>query len=173
MDQRGSARSIVLAQLAASDRTWAQLRQTLQARGIGVEIAEQVITEFAEQGLVDDANFAAEWVRSRHEHRGLSRQVLTRELAQRGVAAETVAQAVAAVSAESEFAAATELARKRLRGQGPPVPPAQVRRVVAFLARRGHSQSVAVRALRAALEPEDSAAHEYAESLELPVDPED
>ena len=48
------------------------------ARDVPAAVAERVLDRFTEVGLIDDAAFAATWVRSRHATRGLSRSALRR-----------------------------------------------------------------------------------------------
>ena len=66
-------------------RTRAQLATALRKRRIPDEVAESVLSRFAEVGLIDDAAFARAWVESRHHGRGLARQALSAELRQRGI----------------------------------------------------------------------------------------
>ena len=68
-----------------------------------------MLDRFTEVGLVDDAAFAATWVRSRHARRGLARRALAHELRRKGVDDETVAEAVDEIDADDEEAAARAL----------------------------------------------------------------
>ncbi len=143
-----AAREVVYRQLAAMARSRAQLRSTLIRRGFAEATAEEVLAEFTELGLVDDASFAQEWVRSRHLRRGLSRFVLARELSQRGIAEDIAEAALALIEPESELAAAESLARKRLRATGPPSSRTEWNRLLAYLARRGYSRDIALPVIR-------------------------
>ncbi len=68
-----------------------------------------MLDRFEAVRLVDDAEFAEMWVRSRSENRKLAKGALRRELAEKGVAEETAAEALAQLSDEEEEAAAREL----------------------------------------------------------------
>ena len=90
-DPESVARTIVLRRLTDAPRSRAELAADLAARNVPVEVSDRVLDRFTEVGLVDDAAFASEWVRSRHATRGLSRSALRRELRGKGVDDETVA----------------------------------------------------------------------------------
>jgi regulatory protein len=81
----------------------------------------------------------------------LGRRALTAELRRKGVADDTVAAAVAEVSADDEAAAARALAERRLRTMTGLTRDTQLRRLVGMLARKGFSQGLAVRAAQDAL----------------------
>ena len=104
--------------------------------------------------LIDDAEFARTWVRTRHELKGLGSVALRRELQERGVGAADIEGALEQLSADDEDAAAAELIEQKLRGVTLPVghgPQERkerdkiTRRLVAMLARRGHSPGSALR----------------------------
>jgi regulatory protein len=102
------------------------------------EAAESVLARFEEVGLVDDAAFAQAWVTSRAAGRGLGRRRLAGELRQRGVDAETVSDAVAALEPDDERTAALAWASRRAAAlRGLPLP-TQRRRLADGLARRGY-----------------------------------
>lgn len=88
------------------------------------------------------------WVTSRHAGRGLSRRALRHELQARGVADETVREAVDEIGPEQELEAARELVRRRLRAMTSDDPARRTRRLAGMLARRGYGSAVALRAIR-------------------------
>ena len=115
------ARAIVLRQLTAGPRSRAQLADVLARRGVADDVAEQVLDRFEEVQLVDDGEFARQWVSSRHVGRGLARRALTHELRHRGIDDETAREAVAAIDEDAELEAARDLVRRRLRSTAPSV----------------------------------------------------
>jgi regulatory protein len=129
-------------------RTRAQLSDAMARRGVPDEVAETVLDRFEEVRLVDDEDFARQWVETRHVGRGLSRRALRYELRERGVAAETVEEAVEQIDAEAELEAARELVRRRLPGMRSDDPARRTRRLAGMLARKGYSAGVAFRAIR-------------------------
>jgi regulatory protein len=162
-DLHEQARGIVLRQLAMTNRSRQQLRTRLLSREIPEQVADQVLDRFADIGLIDDEAFAASWVRGRHTQRGLSRSALTRELSGKGISAELAENAVAEIDDEAEYAAAEQLAIKKLRSMENLDPAKRVNRLVAMLARRGYNGELALRVTRAVV-AEQAAERELVES---------
>src|SRR6186997_1895935 len=127
------ARSICLNQLTHGAKTRSQLATTLRKRLVPDDAAETVLDRLTQVGLVDDAAYAAGWVRSRRSSRGLSGSAIARELRDRGVDRDLVADAVADVGPEEDEASARELARRRLRSMSALPVDTQVRRMVGYL----------------------------------------
>jgi len=147
-DPEGVARAIALRQLTMAPRTRAQLAEAMARRGVPEEVAGTVLDRFTEVKLVDDEEFAAQWVRSRHVGRGLARRALAYELRHRGVAEDTVRGAVDEIDHDAELEAARELVRRRLPGMVADDPARRTRRLAGMLARKGYSSGTAHRALR-------------------------
>lgn len=148
------ARQICLNQLEHAPRTRAELANVLRRKGIEDDVAEQVLSRFAEVGLIDDAIFAQMWVTSRHRGRGLASRALTQELRRKGVADEAVAEAVATLDPEVELATARALVdRKLVVTRGLPTD-ARVRRLAGMLARKGYPAGTAFRVVKDALAAE-------------------
>lgn len=142
------AREICLRLLTARPRTRAELHDALLRKGIPADAADAVLGRLDEVGLVDDAGFAEQWVRSRHTHQGMARRALAAELRRRGVADPVAAEAVAAVDSESEESRARELVRKRLSALTTADELTKIRRLVAMLARKGYSEGMSYRVVR-------------------------
>jgi regulatory protein len=144
------ARRILLDQLTGRARSRAELAGRLARKGVPAEVAERVLARFADVGLVDDAAFAQEWVRSRQAGRGLARRALAAELRRKGVGDADAAEALATVGADDEMAAARALVRRRLRGAAAARadPAVLARRLTAMLARRGYPPGTAFGAVR-------------------------
>jgi regulatory protein len=153
-DPEAAAREICLRLLSFSPRTRAQLADALRRKGVEEEIAERVLGRYTEVGLIDDEAFARAWVQSRHTGRGLARRALAAELRQRGVADETVKDAVEELAPEQEESAARELITKRLAATRGLDPAKRTRRLLGILARKGYSGGLAYRLVREALEAE-------------------
>ena len=156
-----AARAICLRLLTAGPRTRAQLATALRKRKIPGEVAESVLSRFAEVGLIDDAAFARAWVESRHHGRGLARRALSAELRQRGIPDGEVRSAVGLLGPQDELATARRLVAKRLpASRGKPMP-ARARQLMGMLARKGYPAAMAAQVVREALEQEqeDDAGH--------------
>lgn len=137
-----AVREVVLRRLAHAPRTRAELARDLARRGVPEPVSDSVLDGLEACGLIDDVQFARLWVESRHRVRGLARGALRRELTERGVSPDTVADALAHIDTESEVIRARELARRRLRTMVDCDRATQHRRLSAYLARRGYGGAV-------------------------------
>ncbi len=133
--------------LSVRARSAHELAERLR-RGADERLVGQVVAELQQAGLVDDARFALEWVRTRRESRGLGRARLRHELARKGVAPELVDRALQHASADEE-SLAVEVARRRAAAYAGQAPQVAARRLAAYLARRGFGPAVVAKALRA------------------------
>jgi regulatory protein len=153
-DPVSMAREICLRLLTDRARTRQELAQALRRKGIPDDAAGTVLERFDEVGLIDDAAFAGQWVRSRHAHRGLARRAIAMELRRKGVADEVAGEALAEVDGESEERRARELVDRKLRSLKVASAEQQTvagRRLVGMLARKGYGAAVAYRVVREAL----------------------
>jgi regulatory protein len=130
--------------LTARARTRAELSGQLTKRGYPDDIRDRVLDRLAAAGLVDDADFAAEWVRSRRANAGKSRRALAAELHAKGVDNDVITRALGGLDAAAERERAEQLVRARLRREALGEDDTRVsRRLAAMLARRGYSQTLA------------------------------
>jgi regulatory protein len=164
-DPEAVARQICLRLLTAAPRTRAQLADALRRRGVPEQAAETVLERFADVQLIDDGMFARAWVDSRHHGRGLARRALAAELRQRGVAADDIRDAVDLVDPEQEQATAQALVERRLAATRGLPRQARFRRLMGMLARKGYSEGLAYRVVRAALDSEESEAVLYLDRM--------
>ena len=138
------ARALCLRLLTARARTRAELSGQLTKRGYPDDIRDRVLDRLAAAGLVDDADFAAEWVRSRRANSGKSRRALAAELHAKGVDNDVITTALGGLDAAAERERAEQLVRARLRREALGEDDTRVsRRLAAMLARRGYSQTPA------------------------------
>ena len=109
---------------------------------------------FDEVGLIDDAAFAAQWVRSRHVVRGLGRRALAVELRRRGVADDVAGEALSGIDVQAETERARGLVERKLRNLPIGTPDARAataRRLVGMLARKGYGAGTAYAVVREVL----------------------
>lgn len=144
LDQRARSREELRERLSRDDE-WAP------------EAIDAVLDDLAAVHLLDDAHFAAEWVRQRHAVRGKSRMVLDRELAQKGVAPHLREEALGQITDADEAHVARALARKKAAAiRSLPGDRAgrdrDLRRVAGVLARRGFGQGMSLSIAREELE---------------------
>lgn len=133
-----------------------ELRGRLAEKEYPAEAIDEAIDRIRVWGLIDDAEFAVEWVRGRRRRRGRARGALERELRDKGVAEAHIADAVADIDDSDERLQATELVRARLsrRPAGTASGAARAgerRRLVSFLARRGYPTGLAMAVVDAEL----------------------
>ena len=148
-DPAAVARAIVLRQLTTSPKSRLQLARKLAERNVPEDVAEAVLDRFEEVRLIDDAEFADMWVRSRSQTRRLAKGALRRELAEKGIDPDTAAGALEQLSDEDEESAARELVDRMLRGTRGLADRAErdkvTRRLASMLARKGYQPSQAFR----------------------------
>ncbi|WP_426939543.1 regulatory protein RecX [Pseudarthrobacter sp. S3] len=148
-DAASVARAIVLRQLTSSAKSRLQLARKLAERNIPEDVAEAVLDRFQEVRLIDDAEFADMWVRSRSQSRKLAKGALRRELADKGIDADTAAVALEQLSDADEEVAARLLVERKLRAGSELSDRAErdkiTRRLASMLARKGYQPSQAFR----------------------------
>ncbi|GAS91114.1 recombination regulator RecX [Mycolicibacterium brisbanense] len=139
------ARDVCLRLLTVRARTRAELEGQLAKRGYPDEVSVKVLDRLAEVGLVDDEDFAEQWVRTRHANSGKGKRALAVELRKKGVDGEVISAALADLDPAAERQRAEQLVRDKLRRErlGDDDDVKVTRRLVGMLARRGYSQSMA------------------------------
>lgn len=140
--------------LTARSRTRAELAAQLAKRGYPDDIRNRVLERLAAVGLVDDTDFAEQWVSSRRANAGKSKRALAAELHTKGVDDDVITAVLGGIDAGAERARAEQLVRVRLRREALGDETKVSRRLVAMLARRGYSQSVACEVVIAELAAE-------------------
>ncbi|UMB67857.1 recombination regulator RecX [Mycobacterium paraterrae] len=140
------ARALCLRLLTARARTRAELAAQLAKRGYPDDLSTQVLDRLTEVGLVDDADFAEQWVHSRLANAGKGKRALAAELQTKGVDKELITSVLGGINPADERGRAEELVRKKLRRESLSDEAADARvtrRLVGMLARRGFSQGMA------------------------------
>jgi regulatory protein len=148
------ARVLCLRLLTDRAHTRAELAEVLCQRGIPRAVADRVLGRFCEVGLIDDAAFADQWVRSRYRSRGLGRHALAEELRRKGVPGELAAGALAEVDEAAERRRARQLVSLRLRTLAVSTSDEReraARRLLGMLARKGYPAGLAHTVVREAL----------------------
>ena len=141
------AYELAVGALARKERTVAELRAWLGARGVDAEDVETTLERLIEIDQLDDRRFAERYAEDKRELRGWGPERIVEALTERGIE-RSVAEAATAGERPAEQAAraATLLARRgveldRDAGRG---------RAVAYLARRGYDYEIAYEAVRLA-----------------------
>lgn len=129
--------------LSLRARSCAEIRDRLKGRGYDTRVAEEVIADLQRVGLLNDGEFAREWVRDRLHNRPKGKWVLQQELQRKGIAPELIEQVIEKAFREvDEVELATELLRQRIERYRSLDRIKARRRMTDFLARRGFSWEV-------------------------------
>jgi len=149
------AHNLCLRLLTVRARTRAELATHLAKRGYPDDVGERVLDRLARVGLIDDADFAEQWVRSRRANAGKGRRALIAELRTKGVDDDIIEAVLADDEPGAERARAEKLVADRLRLRREKLTDEDeakvARRLVGMLARRGYSQSMAFDVVKVAL----------------------
>jgi regulatory protein len=139
------ARDLCLRLLTVRARTRAELEGQLAKRGYPDDVSERVLDRLTQVGLIDDADFAEQWVQSRRVNAGKGKRALAAELRTKGVDNDVITAALAGIDADAERQRAEQLVRDKLRREKlvDDDDAKIVRRLVGMLARRGYSQTMA------------------------------
>jgi regulatory protein len=148
------ARTLCLRLLTARSRTRAELCGQLAKRGYPDDVTDRVLDRLGAVGLVDDVDFAEQWVQSRRANAGKSRRTLAAELHTKGVDPDVITAALAGIDAGAERDRAERLVRAELRRETLSDEARVSRRLVAMLARRGYGQTLACEVVLAELATE-------------------
>jgi regulatory protein len=145
------ARDLCLRLLTARARTRAELEGQLTKRGYPDDVSNRVLDRLTQVGLLDDADFAEQWVQSRRANAGKGKRALAAELRRKGVDNDVIDAALADIDAGAERQRAEQLVRDKLRREKLVDDTKVARRLVGMLARRGYSQSMAFDVVKAEL----------------------
>lgn len=163
------ATEAALGLLEVRARSTREIETRLKQKGYEDAVIGQVIEKLRRLGLLDDTQFAAQWVESRARlggSRPVGRQRLRTELFQKGVGKDTVAEAVAQVSDEDELALARAAAQKRVRHipSDPDALRAERQKLIGHLQRRGFGWETVKAVTRETLPPPDEGEPEEEEN---------
>src|SRR5271170_156172 len=109
------ARALCLRLLTARARTRAELAGQLAKRGYPDDVSTRVLDRLADVGLVDDVDFAEQWVHSRRVNAGKGKRALAAELHTKGVDGDVITSVLGGINPAAERDRAEEWVRKKLR----------------------------------------------------------
>lgn len=147
------ARDVCLRLLTVRARTRAELAGQLAKRGYPDTVSDGVLDRLEQVGLINDADFAEQWVRSRRVNAGKGRRALIAELRTKGVDNDIIEATLADDEPGAERACAERLVADKLRREKlTDAHEAKLaRRLVGMLARRGYGQTLAFDVVNVAL----------------------
>ena len=112
--------------------------------GFNDDAVEKVLRKAEAAGLLDDSLFARLWVEDRLLYHPISRRAVQRELAEKGIAAETIGQVLEALyPIAKEKQLALQLAQTRYEKTSGLTQLQRTRRTIAHLTRRGFPVALA------------------------------
>lgn len=142
--------------LAARACSTREIELKLLRAGYRPSTVEMVIYKLQRENLLDDADFARQWVESRQNHK-LGRSRIAQELRRKGVSQEEAEDALSVIDDNDQLTGAIALAEKAAARIKPGEDMRKAAsRIAGMLARRGYSWDIAKQAILHALSNEDS-----------------
>ncbi len=146
-----------LALLNHRPRSRAELLQRLQSAGFAAELCETVVEICQDNGMINDATFALQWVQQRSISHKRSALALRNELKEKGISDAHITAALATLDESQQDETMRGLIDKKAQSikqipQDFRARNRELQRLVGVAARRGFSQSRALEYARVALE---------------------
>lgn len=140
--------------LAARARSKREIEQKLLQAGYRPCTVEMVLYKLERENLLDDADFARQWVESRQNHK-LGRSRIAQELRRKGVSQEEAEEALSIIDDDDQLSGAIALAEKAAARIKPGEDLRKFSaRIAGMLARRGYSWDIAKQAISQVLSDE-------------------
>lgn len=138
--KRGDSREVTLQRavnyLGSRPRSEREMRQHLVKHGAEDELLDETVQRLKDNQLLDDGEFARQWIENRTAFRPRSRKALAYELRQRGVSPGEAEQALNQANL-NEHDLALQAGRPQARKLRNQPRPDFIRKLAGFLARRG------------------------------------
>ena len=99
-------------------RSQAEVRRNLREAGVDETTVDAVLERLAQQGYVNDAEFARFWVENREQFRPRGTQALRQELRQKGVDDQTSAEILSGLDQVASARKAAQARAERLAAAG-------------------------------------------------------
>jgi regulatory protein len=138
--------------LAFRARTVEEIRSHLSRAEFSTTVVDEVVADLTRQGLLNDAEFADEWVRSRMRSRPRGKNLIRHELCARGVPRDVAEEAAATVDDEASARAIAVHRASSMRGLDRET---FIRRLMRYLLTRGYTHATAQRAVNSVLSEYD------------------
>lgn len=136
-----------VAHLASRARSRKEIEDKLLHCGYRPCTVEMVLYKLETENLLDDADFAQQWVEARSA-RKMGRNRIAQELRRKGVSADEAEAALEAIDDEDQLSGAISLVEKSMGRVKPGEDPRKTaQRITAMLARRGYSWDIAREAI--------------------------
>ncbi|MFQ5923173.1 MAG: regulatory protein RecX [Anaerolineales bacterium] len=155
-DRREAAYEQALRLLSHRPRTERELRIRYAKTGLSEQVQNAAIERLKLEGLVDDAAFAQLWIENRMEFRPRGAWALRSELSLKGVARETIEDALQDFNEEEAARRAAVEGARRYKHLSPDL---FRRRLSAYLSRRGFAYQIITPLVAQHLEAESEGSH--------------
>ena len=133
--------------LASRARSRKEIEDKLLHCGYRPCTVEMVLYKLEKENLLDDADFAQQWVEARTA-RKMGRNRIAQELRRKGVSADEAEAALEAIDEDDQLASAVSLVEKSMARAKPGEDPRKTaQRITAMLARRGYGWDIAREAI--------------------------
>ena len=143
--------------LAARAHSCREIEEKLRRVGYRPCTVEMVIYKLQKENLLDDGDFARQWVEAR-SGRSLGKQRIALELRRKGISAQEAEAALENIDEEEQLSGAVRLVEKNLGRAKPGEDPRKTAaRLTAMLARRGYGYDIARQAIEQVMEGMDDA----------------
>jgi len=137
-------------------RSEKEIKDKLKNKGYSERVIDEVISDLKRSDLVNDNQFALNWIKDRLEHKPRGEKLLRAELSRLGIKEEFIEKTLAQVyPKENEIEIAKGLIKKRKRRYANLEPRLAKKRMSDFLLRRGFPYEVVKEILEDFLEIED------------------
>jgi regulatory protein len=139
-DTREQALQYALRLISYRARSERELCQRLEQKGWDQTVIQETLDRLRQNGLLDDLQFAQDWIENRQSFRPRSARLLRQELRQKGLDEQTIQQALKELDEEAAAQALARRQAQRLKGA-----PARLfhQKLIAHLVRRGFSYELA------------------------------
>lgn len=140
---RGKAFALAVRYVGLRPRSRREVADYLRRKGFSAEESEAAQSRLADNGLLNDRDFAQAWVTNRLALRPRSRRRLAQELAAKGVERDDLEAALGELDQESELGALVQVIEKKRR-----LPQyAELEKLKAYLGRQGYPYDLVKAAL--------------------------
>ena len=150
VDVEGATQALVK-RLRTRQLSAREAKSLLSERGLDADAIEGVIADFEARGYLDDARLAEQLVYAATSRKGQGRRAISQTLSGRGIPRDVVDAALDELP-DDEAERALDFARQKARSMGSLDREAAVRRLHGQLARRGFGGSMAMTAVKQALD---------------------
>ena len=141
-DPAERARALALAMLDRAQRSSADLKARLVAKDVEPAIADAIVARYIEVGLLDDGALAAMIARTRQTERGQAPRVIAAELRRKGFSETDIESALEHITGDVQWESARTLAESKWGRMSDLDSEVRVRRLSAFLGRKGYPASM-------------------------------